>query len=76
MTRQSKANQFNSLEEVFSKESLAASGGILSHDTLLSRLSSLPMKALKCKPSALEERGHVNVARARGFEKTHALMNV
>ena len=38
------------------------------------------MKALKCKPSALEERactcGCVNVAHARGFEKTHALMNV
>ena len=34
------------------------------------------MKALKCKPSALEERGRVNVARARGFEKMHALMNV
>ena len=34
------------------------------------------MKALKCKSSALEERGRVNIARARGFEKTHTLMNV
>ena len=37
-TKQSKSNQINSPEEVFfSKEKLAASGGIRTHDTLLSR---------------------------------------
>ena len=42
-TEQSKANQFNSPGEVFfSKEKLAASGGIRTHDTLLSRPSALP----------------------------------
>ena len=41
--RLNKAKQIKSPEEVFfSKEKLAASGGIRTHDTLLSRPSALP----------------------------------
>ena len=42
-TKQSKANQFILLEE---GEKSVASGGIRSHDTLLSRLNALPTKLL------------------------------
>ena len=42
--RLNKAKQFKLPEEIFSKEKLAASGGIRTHDTLLSRPSALPTK--------------------------------
>ena len=43
----SKANQFNSPEEVFLREKSAASGGIRTHDTLLSRPNALPTELLR-----------------------------